>query len=285
MRSLFDEYPGVAFGAIFLPALAGPVFVLRALRDEPGWFAILVAASTCIPTALAIFFPMHWIDQARRGVRRAVDETGITGPGLLFAQAAVFLYAPMVASSSEDGPPLRDASLVDWLACIAAAGATAWAGYALKKRQERKLALAKLAATRPHTATRFLVRVDQRGWPEIQPSNVLHYQAAFDAVIARIESSALRSLRDLSARDEGALVRASLELRYSGGHGDTLWPFVTLALALIYVDSPATVRERDRGDWAAAVATNPEASRVRDWVRPIATRLFETHDQSPARSA
>lgn len=276
-KSIFDEYTGIVVALIVVPALTVPVVVFHFLRNAPAWLAVLVAGAACIPAGLAVFFPLLWFDRARSGDRSTSDRTGLTGSGLLYAQALVFLYAPAL-SNNEDGDPLRAVGLLDWAICLAAAAATAGAGYALKKRRERRLALAKLATTHPHTATRFIVRVDRNGWAEIDPGSVLRYQAAFEKALLALGPPP-NSLRYLSGDQERDLVRCARDLRNSWP--ETTWPFVTLALVLIYIDSPAAERDRDRADWAAAVATNPDARRVRDWVQPIAMGMFERPDPPP----
>jgi hypothetical protein len=283
-RSLPSLFSGVALVAIFIVSVVIPGIVLGALADWPKSIAILVASATCIPAALATFFPIYWVDKAWRGAQEKIDDIGITGHGLLFAQAAIFFFAPILLSSRAEGPAIMHLGFVDWVICLIAAGATAYGGRAQKRRQEQRLALANLAAKRPHTATRFVARVDDRGWPEIQPNNVLQYQAAFENLFNRIDFSKHNGLHELSAMDERILVQTSIDLMYSDIQSNkTLWPFVTLALALTYINTPIAERESERTDWAAAIATHPDASRVRDWVYPIATKLFRAHGDSRVR--
>lgn len=273
-RSIVDEYPSLVFFALS-PALLVPILVLKVLDDlDPAWLRLLLASATCVPTAIAIFYALMAFDRWRMDDHRREDTTGTSLSGILFAQAAVFLYSPMVVASSEDGPPIMELSRFDSFVSWVAAGACLWLGFKAKKAKAQKLALAELAERYPTLAARFIARIDKKGWPEITPENVLIYQKWFEKALAEVLGSSSGAAKAPPESRDGRLAAIAMEARYH--ERVEVWPSVVVGLVLAYLQAPVSERERDRAEWAGAVATRVNATQLRDSVQARAMAVFPT---------
>jgi len=276
-RSIFDEHEWLG-GLVFIPALVVPGLVLGwGVRRGPAWAVLLLASLTCIPTALGVLYPLVWLDRWRREDDSRVDRTGVSVSGILYAQAAVFFYAPTVAGSGDEGPPLLRLRWYDAVVCWIAAAGCAWLGYMAKTRRQKQLALAQLAEENATLAARFVVRTDRKGWSEIEPGNVLHYQSWFERCLKALGTPEPQAGDQLTETQERALVACAREARFAERF--ELWPHAILCLVLAYLRSTQAVRERDRHEWAGALATRVNASDLRDWVDPYASHLFEKYQR------
>lgn len=115
---------------LLLGPLAVSTFVLIELEGRmSNALRLVLAALTCVPTFLILLALLLGIDLLR-GVKEAREDFGLRRHHLLFGQALVFLYAPMVAGGSgEGGPPLAHVGWRAGLLCLGLAAGFAYAGW------------------------------------------------------------------------------------------------------------------------------------------------------------
>jgi hypothetical protein len=276
--SLFDN--GFVNAGIFLFSILGSGAVMALAREEFSATASIIAgAAALVPAFLLAFFVVYYIDRSR-GPRQITSTHGITLTGIFYAEAVVLALIPMAREEGQD---------IEWGVAFPAwvlALACAFAGRAAKKRKRAREDMARLAQSNVNLATRFMVRPDEKGWPEIQPFTVLAYQRRFEKALAAIGPTVPASSWGLTDEQAAGMIKAADEYEYfprREDHGvfdagdDHYYPGPVVALVLAFLDATPEQRDRERAEWAAAVATRVNASEIRDALRPHVATLFKKH--------
>jgi hypothetical protein len=227
-----------------------------------------------VPGYLVAYFVVYYIDR-NRGPHQFTSTHGVTLSGLLYVEAGLL---GLCSTYRLDGEGINWAVSVTPLLL---ALACAVAGRTAKKHRRARKEIAKLAQSHVSLATRFMVRPDVKGWPEIQPFSVMAYQRRFEKALSEIGSPLPASRLELTGAQAERMIQAArdgepLPRREDHDVFDTLseidhhnYPEVVVsALVLAFLDAKPEQRKRERAEWAAAVATRVNASRIRDALQP-----------------
>jgi hypothetical protein len=242
--------------------------------------AMLVGAVAVVPAFLIPFFVVYTIERSR-APQRLTSTHGVTISGVFYAEAVILVYAPIFIN--QEGDWAWEIALPAWSLALA----SAWAGWKAKQRRRAREDMARLAEANVNLATRFLVRPDKKGWSEIDPYTVLAYQDEFEKALSVLGTPLPGSAFAITDEQQKKLI-AKVEETFDLGvrrrpdkglleYGPSYYPGVVIALVLAFLDAPREARERERSEWAAAMATRVNASAVRDSLSPFVAELFKKH--------